>query len=854
MDADAFATREITYRIEGDHEQCKATVHVYDEVEDIIAQIGKEKSRPNLCAWSIEGSRYCLPLNIRFVDIDKPQNVYVFRETLTRQVIWKAKGEAQRKELLTLSKNTTFNDIWQSHGAKSVTSVKVNGRRVNVVDPLVDLFGSLPEPWKPVEIEVDTCDVSEKFKVVRIVNGEFGKWENVCLGWNGCWDTLRDGLGVTAVFDKKGEWKTGTASEKPTEVVYALKLSNCQFKPEDLSQVLGEREFTSMKLYREFVHWDDESLRTIICYVMYWMLSGPGTTELQKKFGVNKQLSFPPFTRSFERLTTGEQGLSRMDLAVILETINAYVKAKKETISNFGNVCSKLLKTTEETEKESPFAEIPENMVLEGSRMGMCVVQSKRLFLGTGSGDSRVFLCPDEDGAKVKDLSDGGAGKDSLDLPCQSELTVVFIDNSGTMLTQFGKHDISKIEAVNKMVNKMVDIVDEHISKNKLPCRYSYVFMSDIVGKEDAPDKLPDFGKELRDRLSNRDNRCRKTRIWTSMSKLIKKVSAEPGQHKRILVLTDGEDKSNDQKKVTVLQEARNNNIIIDGIVFGNEEDTNEFACACRLTGGIAFRFVDVEQIEDFANRPGFIDFMERGNKASTIDLAHEDEVLTRLSKIVNFNTHIEPESFDVSYPKILKRTSKMPAANLQIQEIVKKMTTMSGEKGVEEVLYWDDPHMWCVILSIAAGDDKIPVYWDLIVRFPLTYPHLPAEFLFRHNNRYIEDHVDSQRRWKATSKTPVETLRNITATLKTAMAKVDINELKRDCNARFPIIESPFTSMELFTRCHMIEGEKAAKPQVADNQSQITLKIPDHSQKCATWRGIQCLGTEKTLLDKLIK
>ena len=833
-------TLEISYKIEGSTGQWKTTVHVYDEIEDIIAQIAGERGKPNLCAWSVDGSKCCLPLNIRFVDIYKPEQIYVFKETLTRLV--KVKGGTPRKELLELKKDTTFNDVWlrdETHKGKSVTSLRVNGRPVSVLAPLVGVFGALPEPWKPVEIEVDTCDKqSEEFAVVSIVNGVFHKWQNVCLGWNDCWDTLREGLGVTAVFDENGKCVRGKADKKPKQV-YALKLSNSRLKPEDFTErKLNERELTSLKLYRKFVDWDDESLKTFICYVMYWMLSGPGTKELGDKFSRDENLSFGPFIRSFRLLADGTPK-QEIDLAVILETINAYVKAKNETVGNLGNICSTLLG------RETPFAEVPESMVLTRCGKGMCVVQSRKLFLGTGS-EGSVFLCPGEDGATIE-KPNGSAAKISPDLTCPPELTVVFIDNSGTMLTQFGNRDISKIEAVKSMVNKMVDIVD-NISKKDLPCRYSYVFMSDIVNG-DAPRDLPDFGS-VRDRLDDKRNRCRKTRIWESISKLIKKLSEEfPDQYKRILVLTDGEDKSNDQK-ITVLQEAHESNIIIDGIVFGNEEDTNEFACACRLTGGIAFRFVDEnnEQLENFANRPGFIDFLERprGKKASPMNFAHEE--LTTLSKIVNFNTNIERGSFDVSYPKTMNRISLMPAASPHIQRIVALMTTIARQEGVEEVLYWHDPHMWCVILSIPVGEHKI--YWDFIVRFPLTYPHLPAEFLFR-SNRYIEAHVDSQRRWKET-KDPLATLKNITNTLKTVV--VDIDKVTSDCNARFPVIESPFTDMELFTHCHKIQGAKpAATPEFGDKQSHISLR-EDKDGPIQLWHGIGCLGSEAALLENFTK
>lgn len=766
----------INYMLPIGRDRRRIQVYKYDEIEDIIEFINQETNRQDLCAWSIADSKFDLPFNRRFVDLYDPGAVYIFKNKLRVQSRWTIDNAEPELRPLEVDKETTFADLCELNKiTKVIKSARVGNKAINPWVPLLPVLRNLPNsPWEPVEILVTTDgECTQNLNVVGVLSEQGVKeWKNVRLN-EITLPKLKQALNLDdfcCFFNNDGQMLDADIPDK----IYFMQI------PLAVTDKVIEH-LSCFNDYPKLHGLDDSDLRMLICFIMYWRLNGPYTDELSKAFETIPCFNLPPFQASMRKLIQKEP-VTDLDLAIILQSISVFVKSQSRSIRDWGTLCDSLLKLS-----PGVFGVVEDEKFLLSCE-GMRVVRTDgnyKLFLGRTPDGECVFV--DTDGSvEARDLCS--------DVELVSEMTVVLVDNSGTMLTMFGKDDRSKLDGAHEILSEMSKAI------MKPPPRYSVVFLSDVV-KEDFE---LEWSRNLRVDDIERWQRVTRTRLWDSISKIIEKMpDVEPNTRRRIVVLTDGVDGRQEQQ-ANALKTAAEHDIVIDGIILGEDDEiTRQFACACRITGGCAFRFDSTEEAKTFVASMPFLDLI--GRDIVRTPPLNNDQVKT-LSKDVAFSTKIN-RRYNMTYPGELKRISLFPnPKEARVRRILRAMGEVDNHENVVETLHWDDINVWCVLLQIP----DFSVFWDVCIQFPAAFPDAPPEFIIP-SSRGIDGLVDENHCYKSESTDICHVLDDIINRIQDELRYKDdfLKGLAATCAATFPAVSAPFPREDFFTMLYVIHGEK---------------------------------------------
>lgn len=817
-------TIEINYKLQIDGNapvsNYKTTVYKYDEIEDIIESINGATGREDLCAWSIANSKFDLPFNRRFADLYEERTVYVFKNKLRLQSRWTIDSARPELRQLEVDKETTFADVCELNKiTKVITSACVGKNEIKPLDPLLPVLRNLPNsPWEPVEIEVRTSGECKQSLTVVGVLSERGvkKWKNVRLSEITLAE-LKRALNLDdscRFFKETGEILLDADRPFP-DTIYFMQI------PQRVTDHVIEHLpcFNTDPIYDPMLYGLKESeLQMLICFIMYWRLNGPYTNEAFKTIPC---FDLPPVKASMQRLIQKEQ-VTELDLAIILQSISVYVRSQSKPISDWGNICDSRLSLS-----PGVFCIVEDEKSLLGCER-MRVVQSDgnyKLFLGCTPDGECVFV--DANGSvEVKDLCS--------DVESVSEMTVVLVDNSGTMLTMFGNDDLSKLDGAHEILSEM----SKEINTMKLPSKYSVVFLSDVAKVE--------WSRHLQVDGIERWQKVTRTRLWDSISKIIEKIPDEPNTRKRIIVLTDGVDGRQEQQ-ANALRSAAEHDVVIDGLILGEDDEiTRQFACACRITGGCAFRFESTEEAKTFVGSVPFLDFV--GRDIVRIPPLNNDQVKS-LSKEVAFNTKIN-RRYNMTYPEELKRISLFPTPKeARVRRILREMDKVDNHENVVEALHWDDINLWCVLLEIPGCS----VFWDVCIQFPAAFPGAPPEFIIPSSGG-IEGLVDENHCYKSDGTDICSVLNDIIKRIQDGLKDTFWETLYDTCAATFPAVSAPFPTQDFFTMRYTIHGEKRTdkRPGAGPVTSPLTGK--EFNEVPVNWHGLLLPREEARQLTELVE
>lgn len=259
------------------------------------------------------------------------------------------------------------------------------------------------------------------------------------------------------------------------------------------------------------------------------------------------------------------------------------------------------------------------------------------------------------------------------------------------------------------------------------------------------------------------------SKLWDSIKcsceEIVKfkgKIDGFKNSVSRIVVISCGNDDCSENKVEDIVKELLNNKIVVDSVIFGDENASKMLCAVCHATGGISFRINDAYSCFSLFEQSAFFNIEERkryldpiilGDR-STIQRELKPEMITSefLEKAQNcavYDTTILNN--ELLFARLSERPLETPAhicsmpkrpffPNSRMKRLsyeVYLAAVTCDEKqpnydpNIKIFIYKTMVDRWKVFLKGPEGTPYENKWWHIYINFPRHYPYQPPFFRF---------------------------------------------------------------------------------------------------------------------------
>ena len=223
-------------------------------------------------------------------------------------------------------------------------------------------------------------------------------------------------------------------------------------------------------------------------------------------------------------------------------------------------------------------------------------------------------------------------------------------------------------------------------------------------------------------------------------------LPVHPNAVQRILVISDGRDEGSERKPWEAAAHCIQNNIVVDSVLIATDDDNEDLAILCELTGGLAFRVESLEQGLELFEQEAFLNIgiRRRGRGfAGELNEAFWERRVRSFNpangyarNAPNLSLYEAEHPHDISsleYIAYLSQTKEMRPTNQRFVRIACEVKYIRNRPSDDlkvwvNSLSWD---RWRVFIKGPAGTPYAGKWWSLYVTFPAHYPTCPPIIRF---------------------------------------------------------------------------------------------------------------------------
>ena len=223
-------------------------------------------------------------------------------------------------------------------------------------------------------------------------------------------------------------------------------------------------------------------------------------------------------------------------------------------------------------------------------------------------------------------------------------------------------------------------------------------------------------------------------------------VPVHPNAVQRILVISDGRDEGSEKQPWEAAAHCIQNNIVVDSVLVATDDDNEDLAILCDVTGGLAFRVESVEQGLQLFEQEAFLNigirrrpraFQGELNEASWSRKVRAFDPANGYARTAPSMALFEAESAheisSLEYVAYLAQTKDRRPNSQRLTRIVCEVKYILNRPN-DNIKVWVNRHSWDRWRVFIKGPDGTPYsgkWWSLYVTFPTHYPTCPPVVRF---------------------------------------------------------------------------------------------------------------------------